>query len=112
MNVTATKHRWEKAGSKSGIMLGIGERYEEIGVVLVDLRDAGVKIITIGQYLQPTPEHAPVDRWVPPEEFVEWKEFGLSNGFDVVESGPLVRSSYHAEEQSERFVLGHNAESA
>ncbi len=98
--------------TKSGIMLGIGERREEIGRVLRDLRDAEVKIITIGQYLQPTSEHAPVDRWVTPEEFVEWREFGLTIGFDVVESGPLVRSSYHAEEQSARFGSRPGAASA
>ncbi len=98
--------------TKSGIMLGIGERGEEIAQVLKDLRDAEVKIITIGQYLQPSPEHRPIDRWVTPEEFEEWKEFGLSIGFEVVESGPLVRSSYHAEEQSERFGSGQGAVSA
>ncbi len=98
--------------TKSGIMLGIGERRDEIGEVLTDLRDGGVGIITIGQYLQPTPEHAPIDRWVLPEEFEEWKEFGLSIGFDVVESGPLVRSSYHAEEQSAHFGLNQGAASA
>ncbi len=91
--------------TKSGIMLGIGEKKGEIAQTLRDLRGAGAQILTIGQYLQPTPEHAPIDRWVTPEEFAEWKEFGLSIGFGVVESGPLVRSSYHAEKQSEFFNL-------
>lgn len=91
--------------TKSGIMLGIGEKKDEIARTLGDLRGAGTQILTIGQYLQPTPEHAPIDRWVTPEEFAEWKEFGLSIGFGVVESGPLVRSSYHAEKQSEFFNL-------
>ena len=91
--------------TKSGIMLGIGEKKDEIAQTLRDLRGAGAQILTIGQYLQPTPEHAPIDRWVTPEEFAEWKEFGLSIGFGVVESGPLVRSSYHAEKQSEFFNL-------
>ena len=89
--------------TKSGLMLGIGEKPEEIGKALKDLRIADVNILTLGQYLQPTPSHAPVDRWVTPEEFEEWKKFSLDIGFDVVESGPLVRSSYHAEEQSEHF---------
>ena len=89
--------------TKSGIMLGIGEEEDEIGQAIRDLAKVGVNILTIGQYLQPTPSHAPIDRWAPPEEFEAWKEFALSIGIEVVESGPLVRSSYHAEEQSERF---------
>lgn len=87
--------------TKSGIMLGIGERYDEIGETMKALRDAGVDILTIGQYLQPDEYHAPIDRWVTPQEFAEWKAFGLELGFTHVESGPLVRSSYHAEEQTE-----------
>jgi len=98
--------------TKSGIMLGIGEKKDEVAQTLLDLRGAGAEIITIGQYLQPTPEHAPIDRWVTPEEFAEWKEFGMSIGFGVVESGPLVRSSYHAEKQSELYgILNDRAES-
>ena len=89
--------------TKSGLMLGIGEKRDEVSDTLLDLRQAGVEIITIGQYLQPSGQHAPVDRWVTPEEFQEWHEFGISAGFGVVESGPLVRSSYHAEEQSEKY---------
>lgn len=89
--------------TKSGIMLGIGEKQEEIEDVLTDMHDAGVRIVTIGQYLQPTPDHADIDRWVTPEEFEHWKNWGLELGFDVVESGPLVRSSYHADEQSARY---------
>ena len=97
--------------TKSGIMLGIGEKKDEVSQTLRDLRGAGAEIITIGQYLQPTPEHAPIDRWVTPEEFAEWKEFGMSIGFGVVESGPLVRSSYHAEKQSELYgILNDRAE--
>lgn len=90
--------------TKSGIMLGIGERSEEVEQLLRDLRAIDVNILTIGQYLQPTPKHAPLDRWVTPEEFLHWKTFGLSLGFDVIESGPLVRSSYHADEQSARYA--------
>ncbi len=107
------KHSKEKGFvTKSGIMLGIGERKEEVKLTLDDLRSVGVSIITIGQYLQPTPEHRPIDRWVTPEEFLEWKKYGLSIGFEVVESGPLVRSSYHAEEQSEHFGISQGRESA
>lgn len=90
--------------TKSGLMLGIGETKPEIEQTLRDLRDSGVDILTIGQYLQPTARHLPVDRWVTPEEFTHWKEFGLSIGFGVIESGPLVRSSYHADEQSARYA--------
>ena len=89
--------------TKSGIMLGIGEKEDEIGQAIRDLSQAGVQILTIGQYLQPSPSHAPIDRWAPPEEFDAWKEFGIAQGIDVIEAGPLVRSSYHAEEQSEQF---------
>lgn len=85
--------------TKSGIMLGIGERRREIAETLRDLRGAGVEIVTIGQYLQPTSAHSPIDRWVSPEEFSQWKKFGLALGFGTVEAGPLVRSSYHADEQ-------------
>jgi lipoic acid synthetase len=90
--------------AKTGIMLGLGERQEEVERTLRDLAGDGMDILTIGQYLQPTKQHLPVDRWVTPEEFAHWKEFGLSVGFGVVESGPLVRSSYHADEQSLRFT--------
>ena len=89
--------------TKSGIMLGIGEQEQEIEQLLRDLNTIHVNILTIGQYLQPSPKHRPIDRWVTPDEFVHWKRFGLSLGFDVIESGPLVRSSYHAEEQSDRY---------
>jgi lipoic acid synthetase len=93
--------------TKSGIMLGLGEQTEEIAQALRDLRAAGVNIVTIGQYLQPSPQHAPIARWAPPEEFEHWRNFGVKElGFDVIESGPLVRSSYHADEQSARFGAG------
>jgi lipoic acid synthetase len=90
--------------TKTGIMLGLGERPEEIEQTLRDLVGDKVEILTIGQYLQPTMQHLPVDRWVTPEEFQHWKQFGLSIGFGVVESGPLVRSSYHADEQSRKYT--------
>ena len=89
--------------TKSGIMLGIGEQEDEIKAVLQDMVAAGVDILTIGQYLQPSPQHAPIDRWVTPEEFQRWKDYALEIGFGVCESGPLVRSSYHADEQSDVF---------
>ncbi|HAN78407.1 MAG TPA: lipoyl synthase [Bacteroidales bacterium] len=83
--------------TKSGIMLGIGETDDEVVETLHDLFKVGVQIVTIGQYLQPTKKHLPVDRFVTPEKFAEFKKIGLEIGFKVVESGPLVRSSYHAE---------------
>ncbi|TLY27348.1 MAG: lipoyl synthase [Ignavibacteria bacterium] len=85
--------------TKTGLMLGIGERIEEVVEVLKDLRREDCVILTLGQYLQPTKEHLPVDRFVHPEEFRSLKEIGLEMGFRHVESGPLVRSSYHAEQQ-------------
>jgi lipoic acid synthetase len=90
--------------TKTGLMLGLGERAEEVEQTLRDVVSDGVEILTIGQYLQPTRQHLPVDRWVTPEEFLRWKEFGLSIGLGVVESGPLVRSSYHADEQSQKYT--------
>ena len=89
--------------TKSGIMLGIGETEDEIKTVLKDMRDFGVDILTIGQYLQPSPKHEPVDRWVTPEEFQRWKDYALEIGYGVWKSGPLILSSYHAEEQSDKF---------
>ena len=90
--------------TKTGIMLGLGERREEIEQTLRDLAADQVDILTMGQYLQPTQKHLPVERWVTPEEFKEWKQFGLGIGFGVVESGALVRSSYHADEQSQKYT--------
>ena len=89
--------------TKSGLMLGIGEKEDEIKQVMQDMVDAGVDILTIGQYLQPTKGHQPIDRWVTPEEFKHWKDYALKIGFGVCESGPMVRSSYHADEQSDVF---------
>ena len=82
--------------TKTGMMLGIGERTEEIVSAMEDIRATGCDILTLGQYLQPTKEHLPVDRFVHPDEFRMLKERGLAMGFRHVESGPLVRSSYHA----------------
>jgi lipoic acid synthetase len=85
-------------------MLGLGEKPEEIEQTLRDIASDKTDILTLGQYLQPTPQHWPVDRWVTPEEFKKWKEVGLAFGIGVIESGPLVRSSYHADEQSAKYV--------
>jgi lipoic acid synthetase len=79
-------------------MLGLGETSGEIESTLTDIRGAGVEILTLGQYLQPTPKHLPVDRWVHPDEFAAHRAFALSLGFAHCEAGPLVRSSYHAHE--------------
>jgi lipoic acid synthetase len=92
--------------TKTGIMLGLGEEQAEIEQTLRDIASDGTNILTVGQYLQPSPQHLPVKRWVTPEEFVRWKEFGLSIGLGVVESGALVRSSYHADEQSQKYTGG------
>jgi len=90
--------------SKTGMMVGIGETDEEILRMLADIREkAETEIITIGQYLQPSRNHLPIDRWVHPDQFAMYKEEGLRMGFRVVESGPLVRSSFHAEEQVREY---------
>ncbi|MDP7070082.1 MAG: lipoyl synthase [Phycisphaerales bacterium] len=87
--------------SKTSLMVGIGERDDEVVSTMNDIRQrAGTDILTIGQYLQPTRNHLPVDRWIPPATFTAWKDAGLQMGFRVVESGPLVRSSYHADAQA------------
>jgi lipoic acid synthetase len=87
--------------TKTGIILGMGERPDEIRQAMSDLREAAVDILTLGQYLRPSPQHVPVARWVTPDEFAEWKRVGEEElGFGHVESGPLVRSSYHAKEQA------------
>ena len=83
--------------AKSGIMLGLGETEEEILESMDDLRNSGVSILTLGQYLQPTKKHLEIAEWVTPERFAKYKTIGLEKGFRYVESGPLVRSSYHAE---------------
>ena len=82
--------------TKSGLMLGLGETVEEVLEVMRDLRAQGVDILTLGQYLRPSPQHLPIVRYVPPEEFADLRRAGMEMGFGHVESGPLVRSSYHA----------------
>jgi lipoic acid synthetase len=83
---------------KTGLMAGLGETPDELRATLDDIRAAGVEIVTLGQYLQPTTDHLPVDRWVTPDEFAEHRRYALEIGFDHCEAGPLVRSSYHAHE--------------
>jgi lipoic acid synthetase len=90
--------------TKSGLMLGLGERDAEVETALGDLRRAGVALLTIGQYLRPSPDHLPVERFVPPAEFESWKERALALGFRDAASGPLVRSSYHAEKLAGRLA--------
>ena len=88
--------------TKSGMMVGAGETFSEVQETIGDLADQGTDILTVGQYLQPSPAHVPVDRFYPPDEFAALKHFAKGLGFAHVESGPLVRSSYHAAEQVER----------
>jgi lipoic acid synthetase len=93
--------------TKSGIMVGLGETLDEVKAVMRDQRSWGVDILTIGQYLQPSKQHLPIARYVTPAEFAELKEFGLGIGFQWVESGPLVRSSYHAAQQVRALSIVH-----
>jgi lipoic acid synthetase len=95
--------------TKSGIIVGLGETNEEVVETMKDLRDRGVDVITIGQYLQPSPRHARIDRWVHPDEFRWFREQGESMGFGSVFSGPLVRSSYRADEQRHAAATGRGA---
>jgi lipoic acid synthetase len=91
--------------TKSGIMVGLGETYDQVLEVLKDGRSVESDIFNIGQYLQPTKSHLPVERFVHPDEFAEYKRFGMSIGYKHIESGPLVRSSYHAEEQVQQMAI-------
>jgi lipoic acid synthetase len=84
--------------TKSGLMLGLGEAGEEIEKTFADMLQAGCRILTLGQYLQPTKNHLAVERYIPPEEFEAWRVKALTMGFAEVASGPFVRSSYHAKE--------------
>jgi lipoic acid synthetase len=97
--------------TKSGIIVGLGERNEEVLETMRDLRSQGVDVVTIGQYLQPSPKHAQIDRWVHPDEFRMLREEGERMGFGSVFSGPLVRSSYRADEQRHAAEAGRGAKS-
>ena len=101
----AKRHRAEQV-TKSNLILGMGETPAEVTASLGDLRDAGVDIVTMGQYLQPTAQHLPVDRWVEPAEFASHAAAGEAMGIPHVEAGPLVRSSYHAGRQLRRALDG------
>jgi lipoic acid synthetase len=91
--------------TKSGFMLGLGEEDAEVEALLADLRGRGVQIVSIGQYLRPSEYHHPVVRYVTPSEFARWRSVGLEMGFQAVQSGPLVRSSYHAREVSDQAAV-------
>jgi lipoic acid synthetase len=93
--------------TKSGIMVGLGETIDEVKDVMQDQRSWGVDILTLGQYLQPSKKHLPIARYYTLEEFVELRDFGREIGFKWVESGPLVRSSYHAAEQVRTLSVVH-----
>ena len=95
--------------TKSGVIVGLGERNDEVVDTMRDLRAAGVDVVTIGQYLQPSEKHAPIDRWVHPDEFEWLREQGEALGFGSVFSGPLVRSSYRADEQRHAAETGRGA---
>jgi lipoic acid synthetase len=98
-------------GTKTGIMVGLGEEFDELVQVFTDLGNIGVSILTIGQYLRPTTSHTPMVRYYHPDEFAELKAIALTKGFVHVESGPLVRSSYHAHEQADAFLTNRQSAS-
>jgi lipoyl synthase len=95
------KQAFPHTPTKTGLMLGLGEEKDEVLATIKDLATQGTDILTLGQYLQPTKEHLPIVRYVHPDEFAEFKVLGETMGFKHVEAGPLVRSSYHAFEQTE-----------
>ena len=96
--------------TKSSIMVGVGEEIDEVLETMDDLREVGVSILTVGQYLQPTRKHLDVQKYYTPEEFAFFKAEGIRRGFDHVESGPLVRSSYHAHEQAKVVMASHSGD--
>jgi lipoic acid synthetase len=98
--------------TKSGIMVGLGETFDEVVELMKDLREVSCDIMTIGQYLQPYERRLPVERYVTPEEFARWREIGMEMGFRHVESSPLTRSSYHARQQAEEKDAKENLASA
>lgn len=102
--LAAHRERLPEVPTKSGLMLGLGETKEEVIEVMKDLRAHNVEMLTLGQYLQPSLDHLPVDRFVTPEEFDEYAEIGHDLGFSHVASGPMVRSSFHADEQAKGLL--------
>jgi lipoic acid synthetase len=105
--LTKAKQLDHEVLTKSGIMVGLGEEFNEVKETMEDLRSWGVDILTIGQYLQPSRKHLPISRYYEPDEFSELREFGIGIGFKWVESSPLVRSSYHAGEQVRALSVVH-----
>jgi lipoic acid synthetase len=103
---TAKEYGGDEVATKSGLMVGLGETKEEVVAVMRDLRDVDVDILTLGQYLRPSNDHLPIDRYYTPEEFRDLRTIGLDLGFRHVEAGPLVRSSYHAWEQVQSAGVG------
>ena len=103
LELLARASTMSEAPTKSGMMLGAGERVSEIETTIRDLASVNCQILTLGQYLSPSSRHVAVDRFLEPAEFVEWRDLALEIGFAHVESGPLVRSSYHAHEQVEEY---------
>ena len=101
--IDRSRHYAPDIPTKSGLMVGLGEEWDEVLGTLRDLRSAGCRIVTIGQYLRPSLANVPMSRYYTPSEFAELKAYGLELGFGHVESGPLVRSSYHAHEQTEAY---------
>jgi lipoic acid synthetase len=106
------KERDPQQFTKSGVMVGLGESKEEIMQVMDDMRSAGVDFITIGQYLQPTRKHAPIDRFVHPDEFRAYEEIARAKGFLMVSASPLTRSSHHAGEDFARLQAARRARDA
>ena len=100
------KQQFADVPAKSGLMLGVGERIDEVKQVMRDLRESNCDMLTLGQYLQPSLDHLPVERYVTPDEFDELAEYGYSIGFTNVASGPMVRSSYHADQQAAGEEVG------
>ena len=103
-------HRWAKeidpsVVTKAGIMVGLGETRDEVLAVMDDMRYVGIDVMTIGQYLRPTERQLPVREFITPEEFKDYEEEGLKRGFRFVESGPFVRSSYHAWKHTEDIAV-------
>ena len=105
LELLARSRRLSPAPTKSGMMLGARETASETEQAIRALAAVGCRILTLGQYLSPSSQHVPVERFIPPDEFENWRQFGLDLGFDHVESGPLVRSSYHAEEQIDQGLV-------
>ena len=106
------KERDPNQFTKSGLMVGLGETREEIMQVMDDMRSAGIDFLTIGQYLQPTRKHAPVDRFVTPDEFAALEQVARSKGFLMVSASPLTRSSHHAGEDFQRLKEARLAQAA